>query len=82
MDAMFNLPRMHLTADELPGTPTTLQVCTPALNHAHSCSLPPCPLLQRANKQMNVLLDGCMNDSMDEHVDEQVSDYTNDRRNE
>ncbi|KAL0052345.1 hypothetical protein WJX82_000639 [Trebouxia sp. C0006] len=26
MDAMFNLPRMHLTADELPGTPTTLQV--------------------------------------------------------
>jgi len=50
MDAMFNLPRMHLTTDELPGTPTTLQVCTPALNHAltHACSTTP---LTPMNKQ-------------------------------
>ena len=26
MDAMFNLPRMQLSAEGLPGTPTTLQV--------------------------------------------------------
>ena len=27
LDAMFNLPRMQLSTDDPPGTPTTLQVC-------------------------------------------------------
>jgi len=41
IDAIFSLPRMQLSAEDLPGTPTTLQVCTPVLGfacHQHVCS--------------------------------------------
>lgn len=56
LEAMFNLPRMQLGAEDPPGTPTTLQVCAAVLPPNHigmlCCIVMMCRTLQ---EHMNIL---------------------------
>ena len=55
LDAVFNLPRMQLTTDDIPGTPTALQVHNPLPNIHSTCSfLPSAPRPDPAMFSMHV----------------------------